>query len=63
MTWKTHAALHAAPRAARRAARCHLSEIGCEFCCTLKTHVIAADGSHHIQTARLKRKCNQPLME
>jgi hypothetical protein len=61
ITSKTHAALHAAPRAARRAARCRVSEIGCEFCCKLKTHVIAADGSLHIQTAHPKRKCNQPL--
>jgi hypothetical protein len=61
MTSKTHASLHAAPHAARRAARCRVSEIGCEFCCTSKTHVIAADGSLHIQTAHPKRKCNRPL--
>jgi hypothetical protein len=63
MTSKTHAALHAAQRAAPRAARCRISEIGCEFCCTSKTHVIAADGSLHIQTAHTKRKCNRPLTE
>jgi hypothetical protein len=63
MTSKTHAALHAAPRAARRAAQCRVSEICCEFCSTLKTHVIAADGLLHIQTAHPKRKCNQPLRE
>jgi hypothetical protein len=61
MTLKTHAALHAAWRAARHAARCRISEIGCEFCCTMKTHVIASDGSLHIQTAHPKRKCNRPL--
>jgi hypothetical protein len=38
-----------------------VSEIGREFCCTSKTHVIAADGSLHIQTAHPKRKCNRPL--
>jgi hypothetical protein len=61
MTSKPHAVLHAAPRAAQRAEQCCVSEIGCKFCCTLKTHVIAADGSLHIQTAHPKRKCNQPL--
>jgi exonuclease VII large subunit len=61
MTSKTHAALHAARRAAGHAARCRVSEIGLEFCCTSKTHVIAADGSLHIQTAHRKRKCNRPL--
>jgi hypothetical protein len=44
MTLKTHAALHASRRAARHAARCRVSEIGRGFCCTSKTHVIAADG-------------------
>jgi hypothetical protein len=57
MTLKTHAA----PHAAWRAARCRVSEIGCEFCCTSKTQVNAADGSLHIQTAHPKRKCNRPL--
>jgi hypothetical protein len=52
---------HAARRAARRAARCRISEIGLEFCCTSKMHVIAADGSLHIQTAHPKRKGNRPL--
>jgi hypothetical protein len=56
-----HAALHAAWRAARCAARCCVSEISCEFCCTSKTHVIAAEGSLHIQTAHPKRKCNRAL--
>jgi hypothetical protein len=37
------------------------SVIGREFCCTSKTHVIAADGLLHIQTAHPKRKCNRPL--
>jgi hypothetical protein len=61
MTSKTHAALYAARRAAGHAARCRVSEIGLEFCCTSKTHVIAADGLLHIQTAHQKRKCNRPL--
>jgi hypothetical protein len=61
MTLKTHAAQHAAWRAARRAAQCRVSEIGCEFCCTSKTHDIAADGLLHIQTAHPKRKCNRLL--
>ena len=63
ITSKTHAALHAAPRAALRAVRFCVSEIGCEFCCTSQMHVIAADGSLHIETARSKRKCNRPLTE
>jgi hypothetical protein len=62
MTSKTHAALHAARHTAGRAARCCFSEIGLEFCCTSKTHVIAAVGSLHIQTAHRKRKCNRPLI-
>jgi hypothetical protein len=37
------------------------SVIGRTICCTSKTHVIAADGSLHIQTAHPKRKCNRPL--
>jgi hypothetical protein len=47
--------------AARHAARCCVPEIGRGICCTSKTHVIAADGSLDIQTARSKRKCNRPL--
>jgi hypothetical protein len=65
MTSKTHAVLHAARRAAHCAALCRVSEIGCEFCCTSKTHVIAADGLLHIQTAHPKRKfgCAASLTE
>jgi hypothetical protein len=43
MTLKTHAALHAARRAAWVAAKCCVTEIGREFCCTSRTQVIAAD--------------------
>jgi hypothetical protein len=46
---------------ARHAAWCHVSEIGREFCCTSKTHAIAADGLLHIKTAHPKRKCYRPL--
>jgi hypothetical protein len=56
-TFKTHAALHVA----QCAARCPIEQIGHVFCCTPKTHVIAADRSLHIQAAHSKRKCNRPL--
>ena len=56
-TSKTHAVLHAA----RCAARGREMQIGRDFCCTSKTHVTAADGSLHIQTAHRNCKCNRPL--
>jgi hypothetical protein len=45
----------------KRTVCCNYSVIGNIFCCTPKTHVIAADRLLHIQTAHPKRKCNRPL--
>jgi hypothetical protein len=41
-------------------AQCAFSNVICHiFCCTSKTHVLAADRSLHIKTAHPERKCNQ----
>jgi hypothetical protein len=40
---------HIKPHAEQCAAQWRIYQIGCVFCCTPTTHVIAADGLLHIQ--------------